>query len=369
LIKNRNAKLRFACFVSSHGFGHATRVAAVIQNLAQHFHNLEILIVGQTPQWFWDCNQPLNCKFSFLECCTDVGLIQNGPFEHDLGKTHNALIQFLDFNEVVMNHPVVTVDSFKPTFILCDVSPLGIKVGIRLNIPTILIENFTWDWIYEQYAPAKKEFRGIVFCLKRLYKQVSYRIQCKPFCDPVNGSIKTMPIFREPVLNKEKVLTLLGLSNSAQYILITTGGISMNRNLDKFASDFFLVVPGEYEEIHIVNKVIYLPMNSSIPFPDLVNSSVCVVGKAGYGTVAECWGMNVPFMGVFRDSFRESSILLEFCIANLNFQKINLSSFLDNTWAHQVTSLLKPKIQSKRRINGSSQVASYIVAFTNQLRK
>ena len=52
-----------------------------------------------------------------------------------------------------------------------------------------------------------------------------------------------MPIFREPVLKKEKVLSLLGLSNSAQYILVTTGGISMSRNLDKFASDFFLLFP------------------------------------------------------------------------------------------------------------------------------
>ena len=268
-----------------------------------------------------------------------------------------------------MNQPVLTVDSFKPNFILCDISPLGIKVGVRLKIPTILVENFTWDWIYELYAPSKKEFKEIVLCLKKLYNQVSYRIQCSPFCDPVNGSIKTMPIFREPVLKKEKVLSLLGLSNSAQYILVTTGGISMNRNLDKFASDFFLVVPGEYKEAHIVNKVIYLPMNSAIPFPDLVNSSVCVVGKAGYGTVAECWGMNVPFIGVFRDSFRESSVLLEFCITHLPFRKINLCSFLDNTWVSEVTPLLKPKIRSLKRINGSSQVASSIAAFTNQLRK
>jgi hypothetical protein len=369
LIKNQNAKLRFACFVSSHGFGHATRVVAVIQKLAQHFNHLEILIIGQTPQWFWDCNKPRNCKFLFLKCCTDVGLIQNGPFEHDLDKTLNALIRFLDFNEAIMNHLVVTVDSFKPTFILCDISPLGIQIGVRLKIPTILIENFTWDWIYELYAPAKKEFREIVLCLKKLYEQVSYRIQCSPLCHPVNESIKTMPIFREPVLKKEKVLSLLGLSNSAQYILVTTGGISMSRNLDKFASDFFLVVPGEYKEAQIVNKVIYLPMNSNIPFPDLVNSSVCVVGKAGYGTVAECWGMNVPFMGVFRDSFRESSVLLKFCIAHLHFRKINLCSFLDNKWAPQVTPLLKSKIRSKKRINGSSQVASSIVAFTNQLRK
>ena len=157
-----------------------------------------------------------------------------------------------------MNHLVVTVDSFKPTFILCDISPLGIQIGVRLKIPTILIENFTWDWIYELYAPAKKEFREIVLCLKKLYEQVSYRIQCSPLCHPVNGSIKTMPIFREPVLKKEKVLSLLGLSNSAQYILVTTGGISMNQNLDKFASDFFLVVPGEYKEAQIVNKVICL---------------------------------------------------------------------------------------------------------------
>jgi hypothetical protein len=369
LIKNHYAKLRFACFVSSHGFGHATRVVAVIHKLAKHFNHLEILLVGQTPQWFWESNRLPNCKFSYLGCFTDVGLIQEGPFEHDLKKTYQALIQFLDFSDLTINPIIESVYSFKPNFILCDISPLGIKIGTRLKIPTILIENFTWDWIYELYAPAKREFKGIILSLKELYDQVSYRIQCRPFCSPVNESIKTMPIFREPILNKKTVLSQLNLPNSAKYILVTTGGISMERKVDKLASDFFLVVPGEYQEIQMVNKVIYLPMKSAIPFPDLVNSSVCVVGKAGYGTVAECWGMNVPFIGVFRDSFRESSVLLEFCSAHLNFQKINLCSFLNNTWISKVPTLLKCKKRSPKRINGSSQVASAILTFTNQFRK
>jgi hypothetical protein len=369
LIKNHHTKLRFACFVSSHGFGHATRVVAVIHKLAQHFIHLEILIVGKTPQWFWESNRLPNCKFSYLVCLTDVGLMQDGPFEHDLDKTHEALIQFLDFSDSVISPTVESIYSFKPNFILCDISPLGIKIGTRLKTPTILIENFTWDWIYELYAPAKREFKRIVLSLKELYDQVSYRIQCNPFCDPVIESIKTNPVFREPVLNKKTVLSRLNLPNSAKYILVTTGGISMERKVDKFATDFFLVVPGEYQDTQMVNKVIYLPMNSTIPFPDLVNSSVCVVGKAGYGTVAECWGMNVPFIGVFRDSFRESSVLMEFCSAHLNFQKINLSSFLNNTWISKVPTLLKHKKRSKKRINGSSQVASAIVTFTKQLRK
>ena len=64
--------------------------------------------------------------------------------------------------------------------------------------------------------------------------------------------------------------------------------------------------------LHRVRNLVYLPMNTRIPFPDLVYAATAVIGKAGYGTIAEAWGMQKPFFGVYRKNFRESSVLRDF---------------------------------------------------------
>jgi len=51
--------------------------------------------------------------------------------------------------------------------------------------------------------------------------------------------------------------------------------------------------------------------------------------------------MGIPFMGVFRDSFRESGILRVFCEKELMFREIALPTFLDGSWSELITELLK----------------------------
>ena len=50
MIKRNPKLLRFVCFVSSHGFGHATRVSAIIQQISKKFTSLEVVIVGESPE-------------------------------------------------------------------------------------------------------------------------------------------------------------------------------------------------------------------------------------------------------------------------------------------------------------------------------
>ncbi len=370
MIEHSPEKLRFACFVSSHGFGHATRLVAIIQQLANRINQLDILLFGQIPNWFWFNNLPKNCSFQTIEYETDVGLIQNGPFKHNINQTKLKLLDFLNFKNEKLSLPISRLNSFQPEFILCDISPIGIEVGDRLNIPTILIENFTWDWIYHSYNHEYKGFSKIIDRLEDIYQRVSLRIQCRPFCRNIPGAVKINTVFRESVLKKKKVLDLLNLKHTDNYILVTTGGISMDFQWEGLSSKRdYLVVPGNYQVMHRKKNVIYLPMNANIPFPDLVQASSCVLGKAGYGTVAECWGMNIPFIGVFRTSFRESEVLLEFCKENLNFRRISLESFLNHNWIQHLPELIEKKDLLDKKINGAIKGAMEIIHFSVKSRR
>jgi hypothetical protein len=370
LIKTTSPSLKIACFVSPHGFGHATRISAVIQQLAQSFQSLELIIFGETPQWFWENNLPKNCKFRFCETNTDIGLIQKGPFLHDPVQTLREVNQFLEFPQSELERPIERIHSFEPTFILCDISPLGIEIGSRLNIPTLLLENFTWDWIYQSFIKEQGEFKYVIEKLSTVYAKVNLRLQCLPYCEKDPSAKKLNPIFRTSIIHKSQILESLGLEEDDSYILVTTGGISMAHTFKNPKGNPHLVIPGDFAEITKRGSIIHIPMNSKIPFPDLVSASSFVVGKAGYGTIAECWGMNIPFMGVFRDTFRESDVLRQFCIEKLDFKEISLSEFNDGSWMKFTSDLIKkenPSTPFKR--NGTKDACYHIINYLNELSR
>ncbi|MFX6019324.1 hypothetical protein ABTF08_20820, partial [Acinetobacter baumannii] len=49
--------------------------------------------------------------------------------------------------------------------VLCDISPLGLEAARTAGIPSVLLESFTWDWIYRGYCerePALAPFADLL---------------------------------------------------------------------------------------------------------------------------------------------------------------------------------------------------------------
>jgi len=361
-----SAQLRIACFVSSHGFGHATRMSAVISQLSKKTKSIEVLIFGQTPSWFWSANLPPNCIFRVIEEVTDVGLVQQSPFNHSLVDTYIQISQWLPLSKSKLEKPLSLLVNLDPHLILCDVSPLGIELGNRLQIPSILVENFTWDWIYQSYLHQYLDFGQIIDLLKSIYLKADLRIQCIPFCEKKDNCPSINPIFRPSKIGRDLVLSMLGLNSNDKYAILTTGGIPMKHHVIESSTGFYIVIPGNYPTIRRKNKVIYVPMNWELPFIDLVKSSHQVIGKAGYGTVSECWGMDIPFSGVFRNNFPESQVLRKFCQENLCFNEISPLSFTSGSWLENYK-VLKPIPKTNQpKLNGAIQAADIILNFANE---
>ena len=70
------------CFITSHGFGHASRSLAVLSELQALVPTLRFEIFTQTPYWFLAENLDPAC-FTHHDVNVDVGLVQKNPFQHD----------------------------------------------------------------------------------------------------------------------------------------------------------------------------------------------------------------------------------------------------------------------------------------------
>ncbi|NIP24437.1 MAG: hypothetical protein GWO38_11610, partial [Phycisphaerae bacterium] len=78
---------------------------------------------------------------------TDIGLVQQTPFEADLAATVRALKQFLPFDPAQIATRAAELRQQHCVLVVCDIAPLGIRIAQKAGVPSVLIENFTWDWL------------------------------------------------------------------------------------------------------------------------------------------------------------------------------------------------------------------------------
>ena len=353
--------LPVACFVTSHGFGHGTRTAAVLQALARQAPGLKLDLFSTLPEWFWEENLSSLASFRSHQVRTDVGLVQKSAFEHDLDQTLSELGAFLSFGSEEVERVRKTLLETGPAVILCDVSPLGLFLGKELGIPTVLLENFTWDWIYGGYLEADSRFGPYIEQLGEIFRSADLRIQTEPLCERMQEHPIVPPIFREFEQSPERTLERLALPAGSRYLLVTTGGIpheySFLERL-KGRQDVHFLVTGSFSQLQREENLTLLPHRCGFHFPDLVRASCGVAGKVGYGTVAETWGARVPLLAVYRDNFRESSALRSFVEGNLPNMEASQSDFLNGSWIGRIDDFLAlSTIEKSGRGSGAREVA------------
>ena len=354
-----------ACFITYHGFGHASRSLAVLTKLHALKPDLHFRIFSEVPHWFLAEN--LDSKsFEHHKVMVDVGLVQANPFKHDLPSTINRLDEFLPFSKDDLNPIVETLKSTSCSAVLCDVSALGIAAGQKAGLPTILLENFTWDWMYEEYLDDFPTFSPKIDILRALYNRVDLRLQTEPICNPLPAVTRISPIARPFRASKEKTRAILGTQPEDQLVLLTTGGIrgdySMKESLLEHPDTCFLL-SGSKETLRREANLIHIPHQSGHHYPDLVRASDAIVGKAGYGTVAEVMAAGIPFARILRENFRESQVLGSYLDKEGEGFAMSPSEFASASWLNRLEELLAYPRKKNRQLDGAAQAAEHIAPY------
>jgi isopentenyldiphosphate isomerase len=339
-------KIHIACFVSSHGFGHAARSSAVMNAIYEQWPYVYFEIFTETPEWFF--SQSLQAPFACHQVKTDVGLVQTSALRFDLNKTIAALDAFFPFKDQLLDELAEILLKRDCQLIIADISPLGIAAGKRAGITSVLIENFTWDWIYDAFQTADGRMADHAAYLADIFAAADHHIQTDPICHRKTGVFRAPPIARSPGLSPDETRGRLGLSAKDKMVLITMGGIpepiAFIEQLDRFDQEIHFVTPGAFAELPVhgkrLNRVTLLPHASAFYHPDLVHAADAVVGKIGYSTLAEVCCAGVPFGYIPRLDFRESAALGAYVQEKMRGFPISEEAFISGDWLHRVHELL-----------------------------
>ncbi|NOQ45685.1 MAG: hypothetical protein GQ559_03285, partial [Desulfobulbaceae bacterium] len=160
---------RIGCCITPHGFGHAARAAAVMEALACRLE-VEFEIVTTVPQWFFA--ESISVPFTCHVVSTDIGLVQENAMREDLPATLRALAGLYPLDDTLVSRVAAIFSGC--SLVLCDIAPLGIAAADRAGIPSVLVENFTWDWIYQGYVQDWPGLQVHIDYLQQLYSKSDY---------------------------------------------------------------------------------------------------------------------------------------------------------------------------------------------------
>jgi hypothetical protein len=345
-----------AVFVSPHGFGHAARASAVMEALHRRI-GARFELFTTTPRWFFD--ESVEGLYRRHEVVTDVGFFQESALAYDLERTVEAVRTLVPFHTDLVSGLALEVRLAGCSAVLCDVSPLGIAVAGRAGLPSVLVENFSWPWLYE---PLLAEAPGLGPLSEELDWWIglaTLHLQAEPYCfaDPRAHGV-VLPVSRPPRRAREELRRELGVGEEEKVVVLTMGGYTeampFLSRLEEMEGVTFVVTGCPANE---VRGNLRLHDNATrLYMPHLVRAADAVVAKLGYSTVAEVWREGRPAAFVTRADFREMPPLLAWVSERIPGFEIPGADFASGSGVERIPELLRTPPPTAQPLGGAEQV-------------
>jgi UDP:flavonoid glycosyltransferase YjiC (YdhE family) len=349
---------RIAAFVSPHGYGHAARASAVLTALQARCH-AGVEVFTTVPRWFFE--ESLLGPFGYHEVDVDVGFRQASALRADLAATAAALDALVPFDERLIDDLAALVTRLRCSGVLCDIAPLGVAVAERAGLPSVLVESFTWPWLYEPYYGDEPGLRAPARILDEWRARATRIVQTEPLCARDPATTLVGPISRPPRLDRAAARASLGIPGDRAFVAITMGGYDEEMPfLDRLRAldDVTFLVTGQHATRSDGNLRL-VSNRTPIFMPDLLRAADAVVAKLGYGILAEVWREGVPYGFVSRPGFPEMPALEAFARDRLGAHEIDPGAWASGAWVEALPGLIvRPR--TPREGTAADQVARLV---------
>jgi hypothetical protein len=300
--------LIYAC-LSSHGYGHGSRSAAVLGELAAlRPHWRLVLSTGLAPSFLKLAFGSV--PFERRACLWDVGMVQANALAVDPPATLAALERLeASLPEQVRAEAAWLAEQGEPVAVLGDVPPTAALLAAQLTAPLVWLASFGWDAIYEPLGGAFAE-RALRY--RELYGQGDLLLHC-PLSLPMPWGIPSQRIgvtSSRPRLDAAELARRLELPRERQRcVLVSFGGLGLALDPSLLARWPEHVFIGPDPVLETVPNGRLLPAGTR-PL-DLMPLAGRLITKAGYSSFCEAFSQGVGIHLVDRQGFAEAPVLRE----------------------------------------------------------
>ena len=298
---------------SSHGFGHAARDAAVLQQLRRLRPDWRLVMSTAIEPGFLttllndDAIQQRRCRW-------DVGVMQADALASDPFATLDALERLDEDLPDLISRELAWIRSLRePTLVLADVPPAAAELASGLDAPLVWMSNFGWDDIYRPFGPA---FHAHVERSRSAYASGLFLLRC-PFDLPMDWGLTEQSLGLVCSQPRPLPADLIdGLrAPDRPWVQVGFGGLGLRLSPDLFAHwpdlGFLMAAPAHPDDraaLEEVPNLLLLPKGirplDAFPFCSRH------LGKPGFSTFSEAMALDVGLHVVERRGFAEVDALL-----------------------------------------------------------
>ena len=349
--------LIYTC-ISSHGFGHGSRTAAVLSQLHRLRPDWRLVLSTALPESF------LAAAFGPMpvvlrRCQWDVGVLQADALGSDPAATLLALEELEQRLPQQLEAEQAWLEKQQePVLVLADVPPAAALLAERLGAPLVWLASFGWESIYADFGDAFQPWARR--CLD-LYRRGQLLLHC-PLSLPMPWGIPQRMIgltAGEPRLDGQRLARELALpADRDRCVLVSFGGLGYRldpRLPGRWPGHVFI---GHDPELGALPNGRVLP--PAVRPLELMGHCGLLITKPGYSSFCEAMTYGVGIHLVQRHGFAEAPVL-ERALQNHGFHRLlSREQFEAGDW--QLDQPLLPPRREQLPRGGALQAAEALLA-------
>ncbi len=257
--------------------------------------------------------------------------------------------------------------------VVCDAPAMPCTAARIAGIPAIVLSNFTWDWIYEDFTSDHEAYASLPPRLGARYAQADagWRL---PMC----GGFETLPtvldfpwIARRSRHDPRDVRRMIGADDSRPLALVSFGGygVAGMTLAHHDGAPYRLVWSGGAQHGPTSAPADALELDRDhlgslgLRYEDLVAAVDVVVSKPGYGIVSECVANGAALLYTDRGRFREYPVMVEQMPDVLRCRHLSTAALACDRWDEDIDALLaQPRPAERPLVNGADVAAGMLSA-------
>jgi len=341
-------RLRFAIFLSAHGFGHATRMIALGHELSArgaivHFR-------ADVPAFLFaglslSAGDNLKRSISTL----DVGYVQSRFNRIDPDTTWDRLRAFYSpaHVEAVLKEEARFLATYPYDAVLADMPPLAFALAERHGLPSFAVGNFDWATIYAGTPPSNPQ-PGDAHLLDQLrawqrLAKVAFRLPMATGFGCFRQVVDTTLLVHEPGLvplpefMRGPIEAFTAKGPGERLAMVAIGGqpsepLDITRLLVEGPQDITYVGPA-LNPAAVPEKLRHRvrTLKRELIYHEVLRRCDFVVGKLGYGTLSECAAYDKPFVATWRAGYPEDEAFLRLAPQHLRLLPVASAEY--DAWA------------------------------------
>ncbi|MEB3274689.1 MAG: glycosyl transferase [Prochlorothrix sp.] len=352
--------------ITNHGFGHATRMVAVLALLQRLCPDVLLILTTTAPRYLLESY--LTGDFILRPRALDVGVIQTDGVTMDLAATLAEVRAIYEKRHRILAGEAQFVQQNRVDLIFADIPPLAAALGQVTGIPVWMMGNFGWDYIYRSWVADYPEFGPLADWMGECFSHSDLLFRL-PFHEPMAAFPKAIDVGLtggDPRFSIAELREFLGLQvPQSQIALLTFGGLGLQTipygNLAALPHWQFLTCDSNAPDLPNLIKVRGLVYQGHSLRPvDLMPLCGCLVSKPGYGTFSEACRVGVPIVTLDRQGFAETPFLLAGLRRSLPHRILTDAEFFESPWTFLQEPLTPPSQLEKISHDGNETIARSI---------